>query len=176
MTVTTDPAHLDVVLVLTEAPLTEADVEHLVDVYRDPDADGRGSPVAFHVIAPTTRGRRLLPTLLDHLGMLDLADAWDDVTGRDVDPLESVVAATRTCDASMAALHDAGVAVDGEVVDGDPIPVLDARVAAGGVREVAVLTYPHPVEDTLHKDWASQARERLAIPVLHLYLGTSELG
>jgi len=32
------------------------------------------------------------------------------------------------------------------------------------------------VEDTFHRDWASQARELLDVPVLHLYLRTSELG
>ena len=42
--------------------------------------------------------------------------------------------------------------------------------------EVVVATYPHLVEDTFRTDWASRAREALHVPVLHLYLGTSELG
>ena len=37
-------------------------------------------------------------------------------------------------------------------------------------------TYPHAVEDTFHRDWASRAREELQVPVLHLYSGTSQLG
>ena len=45
-----------------------------------------------------------------------------------------------------------------------------------GAREVVVATYPHLVEDTFHRDWASRARDVLRVPVLHLYLGTSELG
>ena len=49
-------------------------------------------------------------------------------------------------------------------------------MAAGGAREIVVVTYPHAVEDTFHTDWASRAREELHVPVLHLYSGTSELG
>jgi len=56
------------------------------------------------------------------------------------------------------------------------LPALRTAVGAGDVREVAVVTYPHAVEDTLHTDWASRAREDLQVPVLHLYAGTSELG
>jgi hypothetical protein len=41
---------------------------------------------------------------------------------------------------------------------------------------VVVVTYPHALEDTFHRDWASRAREELHVPVLHLYSGTSELG
>ena len=77
---------------------------------------------------------------------------------------------------SLAAFTEAGRTATGEIVDDDPLPALRAAVAGGGVREVAVVTYPHAVEDTFHTDWASRAREVLKVPVLHLYAGTSELG
>ena len=64
----------------------------------------------------------------------------------------------------------------GSVVDDDPLPALKAAVADGDVVEIAVVTYPHAVEDTFHRDWASRARDELQVPVLHLYSGTSELG
>jgi hypothetical protein len=41
---------------------------------------------------------------------------------------------------------------------------------------VVVVTRPHAVEDTFHRDWASRARERLGVPVLHVYGGTTFLG
>jgi hypothetical protein len=53
--------------------------------------------------------------------------------------------------------------------DDDPLPALKAAVADGDVAEVAVVTYPHAVEDTFHRDWASRARDELQVPVLHLY-------
>ena len=43
-------------------------------------------------------------------------------------------------------------------------------------REVVVVTEPHAVEDTFHKDWASKAREVLGLPVLHIYAGDWRLG
>ena len=49
-------------------------------------------------------------------------------------------------------------------------------VADNDIREIAVITYPHAVEDTFHRDWASRARDELHVPVLHLYSGTSALG
>jgi hypothetical protein len=39
-----------------------------------------------------------------------------------------------------------------------------------------VVTSPHAVEDTFHRDWASKARESLGVPVLHVYAGSSFLG
>jgi len=39
-----------------------------------------------------------------------------------------------------------------------------------------VVTLPHALEDTFRRDWASRAREDLRVPVLHLYLGTNQLG
>ena len=77
---------------------------------------------------------------------------------------------------SLAAFTEAGRTATGAIVEDNPLPALRAAVAAGGIREVAVVTYPHAVEDTFHTDWASRAREVLQVPVLHLYAGTSELG
>ena len=61
-------------------------------------------------------------------------------------------------------------------VDDDPLPALRSAVADLEIREIAVITYPHAVADTFHRDWASRARDELRVPVLHLYSGTSELG
>ena len=55
------------------------------------------------------------------------------------------------------------------MVDDDPLPALKAAVADGDVVEVAVVTYPHAIEDTFHRDWASRAASRPQVPVLHLY-------
>ena len=57
----------------------------------------------------------------------------------------------------------------------DPVAALDAEVQAGA-EEVVIVTAPHAVEDTLHRDWASVARERLGVPVLHVYADSSWVG
>ncbi|ACZ30904.1 hypothetical protein Xcel_1885 [Xylanimonas cellulosilytica DSM 15894] len=166
----------DVVVVLTEAALSAADVEHVLDIYRDPDGDGVPDPVAFRVLVPGETERHVLTTLLEHLGAGELRQAWDDLTGGRPDPQQAAAAASEKLATSVAGLRAVGVPVDGEVIDDDPLPALRAAVTAGDVREIVVVTYPHPVKDTFHSDWASRARDTLKVPVLHLYAGTSELG
>ena len=58
----------------------------------------------------------------------------------------------------------------------DPMPALVEEVRRLNAREVVVVTEPHAVEDTFHRDWASKAREVLGLPVLHLYAGDWRLG
>ena len=78
-------------------------------------------------------------------------------------------------DATVAALRSAGCEASGEVVTQDPVQALEAEVGAGA-EEVVIVTAPHAVEDTLHRDWASVARERLGVPVLHVYADSSWVG
>ena len=70
--------------------------------------------------------------------------------------------------------HD--VDATGEITSDDPMPALVEEVARLGAREVVVVTEPHAVEDTFHRDWASRARESLGLPVLHMYAGDWRLG
>ncbi|QAY71214.1 hypothetical protein [Xylanimonas protaetiae] len=169
-------ASSDVVLVLTEAALSAADVEHVLDIYRDPDGDGIPDPVAFRVLVPAETERHLLTSLLEHVGTGELRKAWADLTGGRPDPQLAAASASQKLETSLAGLHAAGMAAEGVVTDDDPVPALRAAVASGEVREVVVVTYPHAYADTFHADWASRARDALKVPVLHLYAGTSEIG
>jgi hypothetical protein len=164
---TTDP--LRTVLVLTEDTLTSADVQHITALHA-------GEDVAYRVLVPADTERNLLVSVVDHLGLGELREALDEVLGREPRPAEARAEAADQLDGSIAAFRAAGAEADGTVVEDDPIPALTAQVTAGGVREVVVVTYPHAVEDTFHRDWASRARDRLQVPVLHLYAGTRELG
>jgi len=108
--------------------------------------------------------------------MGELREAWDRARGKEPSHPEAKATADEQLAGSIAAFVAAGRVATGAVVDDDPLPALKAAVADGDVAEVAVVTYPHAVEDTFHTDWASRAREELQVPVLHLYAGTSELG
>lgn len=169
-------ASSDVVLVLTEAALSAADVEHVLDIYRDPDGDGVPDPVAFRVLVPAETDRHLVAAMLEHVGTGELRKAWADLTSGRPDPTHAALTASEKLASSLTALHAAGMAADGVVVQDDPLPALRTAVAEGSVREVVVVTYPHAIADTFHADWASKARDVLKVPVLHLYAGTSELG
>ncbi len=78
--------------------------------------------------------------------------------------------------ASVEALERAGATASGQVTEDDPIPMLREAVRRHGAREVVVVTQPHAVQDTLHTDWASRARDQVGVPVLHVYGGTTFLG
>lgn len=159
----------DTILVLAEDTLADTDVTHLLDLHPDEE-------LAYRVLVPADTDQPLLATVLDELGLGDLRDALRRAAGRAPDPHQARATATDRLDRTLAALSAAGRTATGEVTLDDPLPALEAAVSDRGVREVVVVTYPHLVEDTLHTDWASRARERLHLPVLHLYSGTSELG
>jgi len=158
------------VLVLAEDALAQADVQHIVDMHPEDD-------LRYEVLVPTDSERNFAVELIDHLSVGELKQAWHDLR-RDV---PSKPQAEKTAEEQVAETEDlfaaAGREASGIVTADDPLPTVQDRAARGDVLELVVVTYPHAVEDTFHRDWASRAREELAdLPVLHLYAGTSEIG
>lgn len=154
------------IVLLTEQALGPGDAERITAFHADE------SP-AYRVVVPADTARSLLVDVLDHLSLLELREALDAVRGHD-EP--SRTRADQALAASLAELRAVGVTADGEVVSGDPVEALAAQIEANGATEVVVVTRPHAVEDTFHTDWASRARERLGVPVLHVYAGSSWVG
>jgi hypothetical protein len=157
----------DTIVILTEDALADADVAHILDLHP--------GDVAYTVLVPADTDQPLLATVLDGLGLGDLAGVARRLRGEPTAEAARATAAERL-DLSLTRLTEAGAAATGEITSDDPLPALDGQIAQGGVREVVVVTYPHLVEDALRTDWASRARARLRVPVMHLYSGTSELG
>jgi hypothetical protein len=152
-------------VVLTELALSPADVERLVALH-DPDRP------AVRVLVPAGGRRNVLVDVLDHLSLLELREAIGAVQGHvERTPQQ----AQADVDATVVAIRAVGCEASGEVVTGDPVQALDAEVRAGA-EEVVIVTTPHAVEDTLHRDWASVARDRLGVPVLHVYADSSWVG
>ncbi|MDO8145117.1 MULTISPECIES: hypothetical protein [Isoptericola] len=158
------------VVVLSEDALTSADVDHITGLHTEMDAE-----IAYRVLVPADTEHRVVSSVLDHLGMLELREAWDDLIGKEPTPQQATATAAEQVTESVELFRDRGATASGEVTEDDPLPTLQRAVADGG-DEVVVVTYPHAVEDTFHTDWASRARDVLQVPVLHLYAGTSELG
>ncbi|MDM7831348.1 hypothetical protein [Cellulomonas edaphi] len=159
----------DTILVLIEDTLAPVDIEHLLALHE-------GEVLDYHVLVPADSDRPLLATVIDNLGLGELGDAFDRLRGKEPSVREAKATADEQLAATLAEFAAAGREASGEVVDDDPLPALRAAAENGDVREIAVVTYPHAYLDTLHRDWASRAREELELPVLHLYSGTSELG
>lgn len=160
-------------LVLTEDSLTEADVAHILSL-RPQDAAGDEAN-DYRVLVPADTERNVLVTLLDELSLADFRDALGTILGTEPRGQAAVAAAQERLDLSLDLLRAAGADAAGEITEDDPLPALQRGVTAGA-DEIVVVTYPHAVEDTFRRDWASRARETLQVPVLHLYRGTSELG
>lgn len=161
----------EVVLLLTEEALDEGDAERVAALH-----EVEGVRAAYRVLVPADTERNLLADVVDHLSLFEMRAALDAVREGQPDEREARAEATSALEQSLAALRGAGCAAEGEVVQDDPLPALEAAVRAGGVREVVVVTRPHAVEDTFHRDWASRARDALGVPVLHVYGGTARLG
>jgi hypothetical protein len=161
----------ETIVVLTEDALTDADVAHIIELYADRE-------VRFHVLVPADTSQNMLASLVDHLSLGELRLALDAALGREPEPVRAELTAHEQLDASVAAFAAAGAEADGVVVADDPLPALRAAVTdeVAEVAEIIVVTLPHALEDTFHRDWASRAREELKVPVLHLYTGTNQLG
>jgi len=155
------------IVLLTERALGDGDAQRLVSLHSDEGA-------RYHVLVPADPHRNMLADVLDHLSLLELRGALDAARGHDDD--ESPGGASAIVDASVAALRAAGAEAEGEVTQDEPLPALEKGVREYSADEVVVVTRPHAVEDTFHTDWASQAREHLGVPVLHMYAGLDWLG
>ncbi len=155
------------VIVLTEEALKPVDVERIVALHENDEA-------TYRVLVPADTDRNVLSSFLDHLSLLEMREALESL--RPVDRQEAHADAEQALATTLAefAAHD--VAATGEITADDPMPTLLEEVGRLGAREVVVVTEPHAVEDTFHRDWASKARVKLGLPVLHMYAGDWRLG
>lgn len=69
---------------------------------------------------------------------------------------------------TLAHLEAAGAQAHGTVTSEPAIDALAAKVKEVDGREAIILTRPHVIAEFFHVDWASQARRKLGVPVLHL--------
>jgi hypothetical protein len=154
------------IVVLAERALSSGDAQRLVALH-DPERP------SFRVLVPVGASRNVLVAVLDYLSLLEPREAAEAVEGH---PEPTSQQAADDVETSVAMLKELGVEASGEVVDGgDPLTAVEAAVREGA-EEVIVVTTPHAVEDTLHTNWASEARKRLGVPVLHVYAGSSWVG
>ncbi|UFU01595.1 hypothetical protein LQF12_08625 [Ruania suaedae] len=157
-----------VIIVVTEEALRESDVTGITRLHDSPET-------RFHVLVPQDTERNLVTDFIDHLSLFELKEAWEELTRRP-DPQEARAEAGEALAISLRRFAEAGAHAEGALIGDDPIPALRQAVNGLEADEVVVVTRPHAVEDTFHRDWASRARDSLGLPVLHLYSGTNRLG
>lgn len=161
-----NPDHYVVVL-LVEQQLSELDATQVRSLHENIE-----DPVAYHLILPVDDAAARVEASLGSLsGGELLASPGMPMTDLDLAAVEEHAQqrAAEELRASVAALEGAGATVAGAVlVGGHPADELATKVTEVGGREAIVLTRPHVVAEFFHVDWASQARRKLGIPVLHL--------
>ncbi len=155
------------IIVLTEEALKPVDVDKIIALHQD-------EAPTYRVLVPADTDRNMLSEFLDHLSLFEMREALDAL--KPVDRTEAHADAHTALARTLAELEARAVVATGEITGDDPLPTLREEVTRLGASEVVVVTEPHAVEDTFHRDWASKARETLGVPVLHMYAGDWRLG
>ena len=155
------------IIVLTEEALKPVDVAKIIGLHED-------DRPTYRVLVPADTERNLLSSFLNHLSLFEMREALEAL--RPVDRTGAHADADTALSTTLAEFERHDVDATGEITSDDPMPALVEEVARLGAREVVVVTEPHAVEDTFHRDWASRARESLGVPVLHMYAGDWRLG
>ena len=155
----------DVVLLIEQA-FTAQDATNLRRLHEDIE-----DPVLYHVLLPVEDASARVESAMGSLATGEVLATpavgvdQEDMTGLRKDLLDSCRAGV---DTTIGKITEAGGRAVGEPVTNDPIQALVDKVAEVEGAEVIVLTRPHVVRDLLHLDWASRARRKLGVPVLHL--------
>ncbi|MDH6140999.1 MULTISPECIES: indole-3-glycerol phosphate synthase [Kitasatospora] len=150
-------------VLMIEKALSDADVELVTTLHGE-------ERVSFVVLMqPRGKTDELLRALDDvALGHLDRAVHEHDEHDEHGEPGAADVVG-ESLEHSLRHLRAAGAEAVGQVVEDHPLDVLRAVVEQTGADEVLVLTAPHFVEEFFHRDWASQARHKVGVPVLKLF-------
>jgi hypothetical protein len=82
-------------------------------------------------------------------------------------------AAQARLDASLGAMRAAGLQVEGEIGDGDPIQAIEDAVRTFQPDELVISTHPEGRSHWLERGVVEKARERFAIPITHVVVDLS---
>ncbi|GAB3555322.1 hypothetical protein GCM10027404_31840 [Arthrobacter tumbae] len=158
----------ETIVVLAEVPLTGADAAHLSSL-----VDGGDS--TYTVVIPEDRHTNVLGEFLHHLSLLEFSEAVQGLSHRPSEE-EVRISADQALQSSLDALRGAGLRADGFTARGNAVETMVTTVRERGAHQAVVITRPHAVADTFHRDWANRAQEKLGVPVLHLYAGSGFIG
>ncbi|WP_323793695.1 hypothetical protein [Nocardioides sp.] len=155
------------VVLLVEQQLSSLDATQVRGLHESIE-----EPVIYHVLLPVDDAAARVEASLGSLSGSEMVGSPAPTLSEvDLEALEQHAQeqARDELAATVAALEAAGATVaGGALVTGHPAAELAKKVSAVNGREAIVLTRPHVVAEFFHVDWASQARRKLGVPVLHL--------
>ena len=147
-------------VLLIEKTLSNADLELITTLHGD-------EKVAFHVLMQPRGTQDELLRAVDDVafGYLNRAIHEHD------EPQGGVAVSTAAAELehTLQQLRAAGAEATGRVVAEHPLQGLTSLVEQVGADEVIVLAAPQWIEGLFHRDWASQARHKVGVPVLQLF-------
>ncbi|MFC5827264.1 hypothetical protein [Nonomuraea insulae] len=147
-------------ILMIEQQLTATDVDFVTTLHDD-------SVVSFVVLMrPQGSEDRLLRSIDDV--------APGGPAPEDGDFEEEGRAAALALEHSVGGLRAAGSEAVGQLMHGHPLDLLRSVVDETHADEVIVLAAPHLVEKFFERDWASQARHKVGVPVLKVYAHNDE--
>jgi hypothetical protein len=147
-------------VLMIEKPLAPVDVQLVTTLHGE-------ESVSFVVLMQPRGDQERLLRALDDVALGELRDATreDDEPSGD----NALGPAMHSLEHSLKVLRETGAQAVGEIVEEHPLELLRSVVEQTRADEVIVLTAPHLVEEFFHRDWASQARHKVGVPVLKLY-------
>lgn len=147
-------------VLLIEKTLSNADLELITTLHGD-------EKVAFHVLMQPRGTQDELLRAVDDVafGYLNRAVHEHD------EPQGGVAVSTAAAELehTLQQLRATGAEATGRVVAEHPLQGLTSLVEQVGADEVIVLAAPQWIEGLFHRDWASQARHKVGVPVLQLF-------
>ncbi len=149
------------IVLVSEQTLSPHDVERLTTLHED--------QVSVVLLIPSGDDRSELDEAIDDLWLGKLREIGSDDEGLTPDSAAAAV------QASVLALTAAGATARGAVAPADPVEAALAAADEVAADEIWVLTEPHVVRETFHRDWASRLRKAGRYPVLHAISGTDRV-
>lgn len=152
------------VVLLIEQAMSKLDAQQVWSLHSDV-----GEPVHYHLLIPVENAATTIESGIGALGAADglaiPATPAVDLEELQRDLLDSC---RRDVAVSVDRLSEAGAQASGEPLTAEPISAVAEKVKQTDAREVIILTRSHVIAEFFHVDWASRARRKLGVPVLHL--------
>ena len=80
--------------------------------------------------------------------------------------------AQQRLDQTLGQLHAVGIEARGEVGDDDPLQAIEDVLRTFGADEIIISTHPEGRSGSLERQVVTRARERFALPIAHILIGT----
>lgn len=158
-------------LVVTETPLNEIDLENIQQVasIENQETTSVELLVVYDIPQP------LVFKVMDSLALFRLEEASRELVRAETGPLTLLEEARSVAQQAQSILEEKGFRVDTHLHQGEPIDALRSIIDASDPWQAVFITKRYAVEDTLNISWTNHAKDTLGLPVLHFHTGSTRI-